>query len=304
MNSMLRGAVASLSVLACPLAVLAEEITVQTYRGEVGVPAGPEVVAVLDVAAMDTLDALGVAIAGVPQPHYVSYLDDVASGAKAVGTLFEPDFETLAAMGPDLIVVGGRSSKQAEALARIAPTIDMTISADEGGSLRDQALARLDAYGTIFGLEEKAAELRSGLETRLAEVGSAVQGKGNALIVLTNGPKISAYGIGSRFGWIHEELGLPEAHENVDAQTHGEAISFEFIAEVDPDWLIVVDRGAAIGAEGASAAETLDNELVRKTKAWSNGHVVYLDAGSIYIAGGGLQAMHGVLDQIEAAFEG
>jgi iron complex transport system substrate-binding protein len=70
----------------------------------------------------------------------------------------------------------------------------------------------------------------------------AVAGKGDALIVMTNGPKLSAYVRGTRFGWIHDRLGLAEVCPDLDPQVHGDAISFEFIASVDPDWLIVLDR--------------------------------------------------------------
>jgi iron complex transport system substrate-binding protein len=85
---------------------------------------------------------------------------------------------------------------------------------------------------------------------------------------------------------------------------HGDAISFEFIAEVDPDWLIVVDRGAATGAEGPSAAETLNNPLVAGTKAAKAGQVVMLNAADLYIAGGGYQALMENLAELLAALKG
>lgn len=302
---MIRIAAASLAAATLlATTAFAEDVTVSTYQGDVTVPANPQTVAVLDVAAIDTLAALGVTIAGVPNNVYVPYLDDVAAQALPVGSLFEPDFEALATMAPDLIVAGGRSSTKTGELSRIAPTVDMTVWGDDSSTHMEQALARLAAYGEIFGIQDKADALRTEFDAKLSDVKAAVAGKGNALILLTNGPKVSAYGLGSRFGWIHQVLEIPEAKENVDAQTHGEAVSFEFIAEVNPDYLIVVDRGAAIGAEGESAAETLDNALVKGTNAWKNGNVIYVDAGKIYIAGGGIQAMTGVLDQIKAGFEG
>lgn len=297
--SLSKGLTALCVAAAVAAPALAEELTVDTFRGAAEVPALPETIVVLDVAAVDTIDALGVSIAAVPNSLYLPSLDHVAETAAPVGSLFEPDFEAIANLGPDLIIAGGRSSKQTEMLARIAPTVDMTIEADDHVA---QALARLDTYGEIFGRQDKAAELHAAFEDKLAATRAAVEGKGNALIVLTNGPKVSAYGTGSRFGWIHTALGLPEAHEGVDVQTHGEAISFEFINEVNPDWLIVIDRGAAIGAEGASAQATLDNELVAQTTAWETGQVIYPDPAALYIAGGGIQSMSRVLDQLSAGF--
>ncbi len=277
----------------------ADPLTVETARGPAELDGRPKTIAAYDVAAIDTLEALGVTLAGAPDPLLVPYLQDVVAGSTGIGTLFEPDLEKLATLAPDLIIVGGRSVSQYDSVSRVATTIDMTIPTE---NLVATALERIDAYGAITGHEAEADALEAEIQAKLEAAEAAVAGKGNGLIILTNGPKISAYGAGSRFGWIHNAVGLPEAREGLSTQTHGEAVSFEFIAEVNPDWLLVVDRGAAIGAEGESAAQTLDNALVRETSAWKNGHVVYLDPGRMYISGGGAQALTGVLDQITEAF--
>ena len=119
---------------------------------------------------------------------------------------------------------------------------------------------------------------------------TAIAGKGKGLIILTNGPKISAYGQGARFGWIHGELGLPEAVENIETTAHGEAISFEFIHQADPDWLLVLDRAAAIGAEAQGAQATLDNPLVRVSSSFS--HVASSALLTLGLSAAGMQ-LHG-----------
>lgn len=277
----------------------AQDISVMTARGEVLVPSNPEKVVVFDIAAIDTLNALGVQPAGVVENLYVDYLDEVAANAEVVGSLFEPDFEGVNAMQPDLIIVGGRSSEQVDAMADFAPAIDMTIWGDD---IVAQALARLDTYGEIFGKPAQAASIAAEFNASLDAVNAATSGKGNALIVMTNGPKVSAYGPGSRFGWLHSALGITPTIEDVESATHGEAISFEFIRDANPDWLIVVDRDAAIGTDGAAAAQTLDNALVAETNAWKNGQVIYLNSAHIYIAGGGIQSMKGIINSITEAF--
>lgn len=284
--------------LLMPFAAAADEVTINTALGEATVETGPATIAVFDIAAVDTLDALGVQIDGVPGPIFLERLAPVVDAAVQAGSLFEPDYEVLANLAPDLIIAGGRSAAVVPDLARIAPVIDMTI----GGELVADARDRTLAYGAIFGLEDQAEALVAELDARIAEVAATVEGRGNALIVLTNGGQVSAYGVGSRFGWIHDALGLPEAVPGVETQTHGEAISFEFIAEANPDWLIVVDRGAAVGQEGESARATLDNPLVTGTTAWSTGQVIYVDPAEIYISGGGYGAIMRVAGQIGAAF--
>lgn len=274
------------------------EVTVETATGKAVVAGVPEKVAVFDIAVADTLHALGVEMAGVPSKLYVSYLQDLSGKATQVGTIFEPDYEALAVMAPDLVIVGPRTSDKVEALSQIAPVINMSIM---GGDVEAALRARIAAYGKIFGIEAKADALLADLDARIAEARAAVKGKGKGLIILTNGNKISAFGPGSRFGWIHSVVGLPLATENLEVSVHGHAISFEFIAEVDPDWLLVIDRGAAIGQEGAAQA-TLDNAIIARTKAAKAGRIVYLDPAPIYVAGGGATSLLNTLDELIAAF--
>ncbi len=278
---------------------VAGAVEIETARGPVEIASPPRRVAVYDIPAIDTLDSLGVEIAGVPDNLFLPELAGVADRAEAVGTLFEPDLEALSALGPDLIVVGARSSAKRDSVARIAPTIDMTLS---GADMIGEARAHTLAYGKLFGREKEAADLVAGLDRAVERARGAMAGKGNALIVMTSGPKISVYGPESRFGWLHRELGLAAAAETAVAAQHGEAVSFEFVREANPDWLIVLDRAAAIGSGEANARATLDNELVAATTAWRKQQVVYLPAADFYIAAGGMAATVRVLDALAQAF--
>lgn len=281
-------------------AARADVVTVETYRGPVEVARNPQTLVVFDVAAADTLAALGVRPAGLVAPLYVDYLGDLAARARVVGTLFEPDFEALAAMRPDLIIAGGRSQTQVPDLGRMAPTLDMTIWDDTV----PQALARLAAYGAIFGKEPEAARLAADLTAARNAARAAMAGKGRALMVMTNGPKLSAFGRAGRFGWLFSELDLEDAAPEISGSAHGEAISFEFIRQVDPEILIVLDRLAATGQSGQTARATLDNALVRDTAAWRSGQVHYLDGARLYVATGGVQALIHTFDSFTHAFGG
>ena len=280
-------------------AAFAEEVTVTTARGESAVPLSPEKVVVYDIAAVDTLSALGVELAGVPDNLYLSDLD--AGDAEAVGTLFEPDLEALAGLAPDLIVVGSRSAGQLDAVSQVAPAIDMTIGTD----LVADAEARIAAYGQIFDKADAAGKLTAALDEKLAALGDAAEGEGSALIVMTNGTKMAAYGAGSRFGWLHDATGMEPAISGLDSdEGHGNVLTHEAIAEADPDWLFVLDRGAAIGEEGQSAEETLRSPLIEGTTAWKEDQVVYLPAGELYIGGGGFGSLTKVIDALTEVLSG
>lgn len=283
---------------AAPMTASADDITIQTALGEVSLAAQPERVIVFDVASLDTLAALGVEPLGVPRWSYSGYLDAFnADRFEKVGSLQEPDLEAVNALEPDLIIIGGRSRTQHGALSGIAPTIDMTVDPDRFLASVEERTRDLAA---LFGKEAEAEVLIGKLQTSIAELKEKTGVVERGLVVLTTGNNMSAYGPGSRFGMLHSDFGVRPAREDLDTATHGEAISFEFIAEVNPDWLFVVDRDAAIG-RGAAAA-MLDNELVARTDAWRNGNVIYLTPATWYVIGGGIQAMQHNVDELNEAF--
>lgn len=279
----------------------ADTVRIDTARGPVDIAPTPARIAVYDIGALDSLTALGVEVAGVPENVFLDHLEPVAEAAEPVGTLFEPDYEALNALEPDLIIAGGRSSPKVVELSALAPTIDVTVHGDD---TLTQTVERLATYGVLFDKEEEAAALTAEVDGAIARFRALAEGRGKVLIVLTNGPKISVYGPGSRFGWIHTDLGLEPATADLPVSIHGEAVSFEFIRSVNPDWLIIVDRASAISGAASNAAATLDNALIAETRAWSSDQVVYLNAADIYIGVGGVRALTDTIDTLTRAFDG
>ncbi len=273
--------------------------TIRHAQGEVDINSVPEKVLVYDLAAIDTLDALGVTVDGIPAGRLPPYLAHYESnGVERVGSLFEPDFEAVAAMQPDLIIVGGRSAAKYADLARIAPTIDLSVDrTDYIASVR----SNVEILGRIFGKQAEATAAIAGLDAALDALRSQSAEAGNALIIITTGGRMSAHGPGSRFDVLYSGYGFKPAVEQLDTGNHGQAISNEFLLENNPDWLFVVDRDAAIGREGNSAAQMLDNELVRQTTAWKTDQIVYLDALNWYLVGGGLTAIMTNIEQMSEA---
>ena len=73
--------------------------------------------------------------------------------------------------------------------------------------------------------------------------------------------------------------------------------------EKDPDYLFILDRDAAIQTEGAQLAqEIVENELVMGTRAYQDGHIVYLAHPAVwYTAEGGVTALDVMLQDLESA---
>jgi iron complex transport system substrate-binding protein len=282
-------------------AASAQSIEVPHAQGATLVAVRPEKVLTFDLAALDTLDALGVSVSGVPKTGLPAYLSKFAEGAsETIGTLFEPDYEAVNAASPDLIIVGERSRAKYRDLARIAPTIDLSINQKD---FLKSTIGNVRLLARIFGKESEADAHIAELEKSVADARLIGMRSGTALIVLTTGGKMSAYGPGSRFGLIHDALGIKPAVEGLDVTTHGQAVSAEFILKVNPDWLFVIDRDVVAGSGGA-APNVLDNELVAQTTAWEKGQVVYLDAVNWYLVGGGLTALRANVEQVAKALAG
>lgn len=295
MKSLLLAALATVATLAAGSA-FAADVVVKHAQGETIVAQNPAKVITFDYASLDTLDALGVDILGLPGSNLPAYLSKYADDKYLkVGTLFEPDYEAVAAAEPDLIIVAGRSSGAYPELSKIAPTIDLS---NDWASFEASIKANSETLGEIFGKTAEVDAMIATLDGKIAAIKAKAPEAGKGLVVLTNAAEVTTFGPGSRFGWIHDSLGIVPAAES-KAETHGDAVSFEYILEANPDWLFVIDRDAATG-EGSSAA-ILDNELVNQTNAVKNGHVVNIDPVRSYIINGGLPAFTVLVDQVGAA---
>lgn len=284
--------------LALAVPVSAAPLTVPHAQGETVLEGVPEKVMVTDWAAFDNLDALGVPVAGVPGSATPPYLAGrIGADTPRIGSLQEPDMEAIAAAEPDLVIVASRSRTALPTLSQIAPTVDMTVdNADLLGGVR----ASLLEYGRIFGREARAGELVAALDAKVAQARAALAGKGTGLVLVVNGGRLGVYGPGSRVAWIYDALGVPSVLGKVDDRDHGgDAVSFEYLLERNPDWLFVVDRDAGIGNEG-TARQVLDNELVRGTTFWRKNQIVYLDPAAAYVTMHGYQGLTLMLDQIIA----
>ncbi len=276
-----------------------ETITINTAKGEAGVPQNPQKVAVFDLGVLENLELLGISAGAVVDNLYSADKEQQYKDTTRVGTLFEPNLEKLIAYEPDLIIIATRSAKHLDSLNKIAPTIDMTIAK---GSFIKESEQRFLALAKIFNKSEQATAIVANIDKKLSQVQILSQDAGTGLFVLTMGPKISAYGQESRFGWIHKDIGIAEAIKNVKETTHGDPVSFEFIREANPDWLIVFDRAVAIGQNAESAQSMLDNDIVAQTTAWKKKQIVYVEP-SIYLAVGSMRGIEKTIDRFIDAFK-
>lgn len=280
----------------------AETVTVKDASGEVRMPLKPRTVLVFDLAALDTLQALGVDVQGVPNQKMPALLERYADSAKypQVGSLFEPDYEKIKALQPDLIIAGNRSLPKIAELKKFAPVLDVTV---DNQKQIEEVYRNIRALAAIYGVREKGeAEIQS-VEKAIAGLRTQAAKQGPGLFLMTNGGKLSVYGPGSRFDMLYTVFGMKPLPQKIEVSKHGQAVSFEYLLKANPEWLLVLDRDAAIGREGAAAQKLLDNKLVQATKAWRSQQVVYLNAANWYLlSNAGPGALKANIQQLSDAF--
>ena len=264
---------------------------------------GPARVVLTSHAAADTLDELDLEdrVVGLTQSGvFPDALDTYASDEYTdVGSLKEPKMDVIAELGPDLILFGARTEAMEPEFAKIS---DQVIAGDPDTSDTVASnRAKVEEIAALFGAEDKAAEQLAEIDERVAETRAKAEDAGTALVLMTSGGKVTAYGPGTRFDIIFNELGMESAGDVAAEGRHGAPLSWEQIAELNPDHVFVIDRDAAIGAEGEAATALLDNPLFNRTSAATNGNVHMLDGQNWYLIGGGLGVLDAMIGEIDSA---
>lgn len=302
-----------LSLIALALPTFAEEaapetITISTLNGnretmELAVPYDPQRIAVLDMASLDILDRLGVGDRVVGSATTaLDYLQAYVTNEEIanLGTIKEADLEAVMASEPDVIFIGGRLSASYDALSEIAPVIYLATDTEIGvvESVRQNATT----IASLFGMEAEVDALMADFDARIAALAAFAEGQ-NAIVGLCTSGSFNVLGSDGRCSMISVEIGFDNLGDGDVTSTHGNESSFELIVELNPDYIFVLDRDAAIATEGAKLAqEIVENELVMETDAYKNGHIVYLAHPTVwYTAEGGITALDIMLQDLESA---
>ena len=155
---------------------------------------------------------------------------------------------------------------------------------------------------SLFGMEAEVDALMADFDARIAALAAFAEDQ-NAIVGLCTSGSFNVLGSDGRCSMISVEIGFDNLGDGDVTSTHGNESSFELIVELNPDYIFVLDRDAAIATEGAKLAqEIVENELVMETDAYKNGHIVYLAHPTVwYTAEGGITALDIMLQDLESA---
>ena len=279
-----------------------ETITIQALNAnkemaDIEVPYDPQRIAILDMPALDIVDALGVGdrivgSAAVSIEYLTDYNPDDSNGAILnLGTVKTADLEKVAACEPDIIFIGGRLSSVYADLEAIAPIVYLAVDYEKG--VVESTKYNAQTIASIFGKEAEVDAMFTDFQPRI-----------DALNAVLNGMDTE-----SQLNIIAKELGannLGETVGEVDKATHGEEASWETIITLNPEYMFILDRSTATGAadEGVMGArEVIENDLIKELDVYKDGKIVYfIDHANVwYTSTGGVQALDTMLTDLEGA---
>lgn len=284
------------------LSAHAATVTIEHNMGETTLEQKPQRVVVIGLGVLDAIDSFGidpVAISKVPQ--IPSYLEKY-KGEKyaAAGSLFEPDFEKIYTLKPDLILTGPRAATSYDELSKIAPTIVFAVDADKG--YWESTQEQWKNLGKVFDIEAKVDEKIEQLDNQFKTVKAYNQNnKLDAMTVMSNGGNITTFGADSRFSAIYKDFGFNQSVQVSKNSRHGDLISYEFIRQHDPKVLLVIDRDKLTNSESDKARKEFDNDLIKATQAYKNNNIAFLDLNAWYLSISGVTATEQMIADMEGS---
>jgi iron complex transport system substrate-binding protein len=293
-----------------------EMITIQAFNAnkeitDMEVPYDPQRIAILDMPALDIIDALGLGdrIVGSAKVS-IEYLKDYnpdADGSEIVnlGTVKTADLEKVAACEPDVIFIGGRLASVYADLEAIAPVVYLGVDYEKG--IVESTKNNAKTIASMFGKEADVDAMFTDFQPRMDALKEVLNGK-NVLLGMYNANALGLMDTVSQLNMIANELcanNLGESVGETEKASHGEEASWETIVTLNPEYLFILDRSTATETvdEGVMGVrEVVENDLIKELDVYKNGKIVYFieHANVWYTSTGGVQALDTMLSDLEA----
>jgi iron complex transport system substrate-binding protein len=271
----------------------AEALTVEItdVHGTVTVPINPKNVVALDNRTFETLSDWGIELAAVPKGVMSPdspYVSD--ESVLDIGNHREPNLEIIAAVNPELVIIGQRFASFYDDIKKLVPNaavIDLNFDVSEeadspGNNLVNGLKNSTTALGKIFDKNEEAEQMITAFDHAIEEAKSAYNGTDTVMSVIVSGGNIgfSAPFTGRVWGPMYEIFGwVPALEVDGSSSDHqGDEVSVEAIAQSNPDWIFVLDRDAAVSSstDAVPAQDVIDHSpALQNTTAVAEGKIVY-----------------------------
>ncbi|MBD0383541.1 iron-siderophore ABC transporter substrate-binding protein [Paenibacillus sp. WST5] len=270
-----------------------KEISLKHAMGEAKLTGIPQRVVVLDNGALDNLLALGVKPIGAPtvqldQP-YPKYLKNQTEGIVNIGTVDEPNLESIAKQKPDLIL-GSKDTHEKiyEKLKQLAPTVyveTLGFTWKENLKLQAQAVGKeAEAAKLLKSYDDRMKDFRTQMGDRLSNT--------NVSILRPRADHVRIYLKSSFSGIIVDDAGLKRPATQQGAGLSVNATE-EQVANMAGDAIIWFSRDK----EHLLKTKLVNNPLWQKLDAVKANRVYEADPET-WLSGLGYQAANLVVDDL------
>lgn len=269
-------------------------VEITDIYGTVTVPVNPKNVVALDNRTFETLADWGIQLAAVPKgvmPADSPYVAD--ESVLDIGNHREPNLEIIAAVEPELVIIGQRFASFYEDIKALVPNaavINLNFNVSESAENPGENLVNgfkntTLALGKIFNRNDEAKALVEEFDNAIEKAKLAYNGSDRIMSVIVSGGNIgfAAPRSGRVWGPLYEIFGWVPALDinNASSDHQGDEISVEAIAQSNPDWIFVLDRDAAVSSttDLVPAQDVIENSpALQNTKAVKEGNLVYAPA--------------------------
>lgn len=267
----------------------------------------PENVVIFNYDILDMLDLVGIEKTSIrrialPKGNIPSYLNKYNSNDYiSAGSLFIPDWTALDLFIPDLIIIGGRSAGSYDRMKELYGHADILDVSLVFGEYLEGVARNAENIGKIFpSIKDDLAQEIASLSAGMDDVKTIAQNY-KALFIMMNGEQMSFFPANGRFAVIHDEFGFDVADPNFanNGGSHGNQGNHEYIRSVNPQVILVVDRGSATGGGSSNFEAFLNNALIKETTAGINDDIYTLDPTAWYISVGGITSTRQMIQDLE-----
>lgn len=286
-------------------------------RGEmkhetIEVPVNPKRVVVMDYGALDVMQQLKLEnrIVAIAKGQGASFLPNRLKTFKNekytnIGNPGQPNYDELAKSKPDVIFASFRQAhtKTLEEMKKAAPNAKIIFISPQNDDYINSIKQNTENIGKIFEKRKEAKKLVTQLDDEIAETKKRIDDE-SVLFLNVDDKGLKTYGSTGRFGgFLNKDLGIKHPDKQMKANSSGILISNEYLNEINPDKLFVIDRTKKTNRQDKAIPQALQNDVIKNSKAIKNNDVTVFEANSWFFGEGGIGLTIEQLEQIQKAYK-
>jgi iron complex transport system substrate-binding protein len=277
---------------------------VEHATGITCVPENFQRLVTLDSASLESAIALGIQPVGSVISEFSSHWRDQMTGVNNIGTMGEPNLESILGIKPDLLIGFNHLQSMYSLLSNIAPTV--LLKFEHSGQWKQV----FNNIGVALGKEETAKKVTENYYRRLAEFQEKMGedlAKIKVSVVRVYPDRINLYLRDSFCGIVLQDAGLSRPESQNFTASEAEklfgnpiqvSISKELMEKADGD-VIFIWTGASTPQQHQTAKKNLEelqaNPLWKNLKAVRNNKVYLVPS---YWIGSGMLAANAIIDDL------